>query len=101
MTQIIDGYTMKSTFYSDFAIADNFGIEGVKDTYNRAFNEWKGNAVFVAELVLTLNHRGWKHFQEGRKVFAILYFDLYNELNDWAWENLEGKDLEVYWEITD
>ena len=37
------GYTQITTFYSDFSIADNFGIDAVKDTYKRAFKSWKSD----------------------------------------------------------
>lgn len=30
-----------TTFWSDFSIADAFGVNAVKDTYKRAFKEWK------------------------------------------------------------
>ena len=30
------GYEPKTTFWSDFSIADVFGVDSVKDTYNRA-----------------------------------------------------------------
>ena len=33
----------KTTFKNDFTIADKFGASAVKDTFNRAFNEWKNN----------------------------------------------------------
>jgi len=33
------GYEPKTTFWTDFSIADMFGVEGVKDTYNRAKDE--------------------------------------------------------------
>ena len=35
------GYRPFTTFFEDFSIADNFGVDAIKDTYNRAFNEWK------------------------------------------------------------
>lgn len=35
------GYEPISTFWTDFSIADTFGKEAVKDTYERAFAEWK------------------------------------------------------------
>lgn len=35
------GYDLITTFWEDFSIADKYGIAGVKDTYKRAFNEWK------------------------------------------------------------
>lgn len=40
---IINGYETITTFYEDFSIADAFGIHAIKDTYTRAFNEWKSD----------------------------------------------------------
>jgi hypothetical protein len=37
------GYDLMTTFWEDFSIADKYGVPGIKDTYKRAFNEWKGN----------------------------------------------------------
>ena len=45
------GYTQITTFYSDFSIADNFGIDAVKDTYKRAFKNWKSNYKYLTELL--------------------------------------------------
>jgi len=50
-------YEFKTTFWDDFSIADRFGENGIKDTYNRAFKHWKNDIVFITELVLVLN---WK-----------------------------------------
>ena len=35
------GYKPITTFWDDFSIADRFGISAIKDTYKRAFEEWK------------------------------------------------------------
>ena len=35
------GYNTLTTFWDDFSIADSFGISAIKDTYKRAFEEWK------------------------------------------------------------
>ena len=40
------GYKPITTFYQDFSIADNFGINAIKDTFKRAFNEWKDDISF-------------------------------------------------------
>ena len=53
------GYDTKTTFWDDFSIADRFGNDEIQDTFNRAFNEWKSNAVFVTELALVLNHKSY------------------------------------------
>lgn len=36
---IMTGYEPKTTFWEDFSTADKFGIDAIKETYNRAFNE--------------------------------------------------------------
>ena len=50
-----NGYEMTTTFMRDFDIADMFGENAIKDTFKRAFNEWKENYVFLTELVISLN----------------------------------------------
>lgn len=44
------GYKPKTTFWQDFSIADRFGADAVKDTFNRAFAEWKTDHVYLTEL---------------------------------------------------
>ena len=56
------GYKPMTTFYQDFSIADNFGIDAIKDTYNKAFNEWKTNYKYITELVLVLNWKIWSYY---------------------------------------
>lgn len=56
------GYDPMTTFWEDFSIADKYGIAGVKDTYKRAFSEWKDDYKFFTELTLVLNHKIWQHF---------------------------------------
>lgn len=33
------GYKPITTFYQDFSIADKLGLDAIKDTFKRAFNE--------------------------------------------------------------
>lgn len=94
-------YETKTTFWNDFAIADRFGLKAVKDTYERAFNEWKTNIVYLTELALVLNHRAWKHNMEDRDSFNTLYSELYEQVNEWAHDNLNEKDLNYYYHIID
>lgn len=56
-----NGYDLITTFWEDFSIADKYGIAGVKDTYKRAFSEWKDDYKFFTELTLVLNHKIWQH----------------------------------------
>ena len=92
---------VSTTFWMDFSIADRFGADAVKDTYRRAFKEWRSNAQYLAELVITLNHKIWQHYEQNNEVYTELYTKLWEQADAWALENLKGEDLNTYWSITD
>jgi hypothetical protein len=94
------GYTPQTTFWMDFSIADAFGVDAIKDTYNRAFEEWKNNYVYLTELVMVLN---WKIAQWNGKNDAIarVYDDLWGKADMYACENLKGKELSYFYSTTD
>lgn len=93
-------YNYKTTFFHDFTIADAFGIEAVKDTYKRAFAEWKDNVEYITELTIVLNHKIWQHC-ETNEPLARVYDKLWRELDTWCCNNLKGKDLEYFYQTTD
>lgn len=97
-----NGYEMQTTFWSDFTIADAFGIDAIKDTYQRAFNEWKTNCKYITELSMVLN---WKLFEWYNKDENCeqwkLYQKLYMQTDTWCMDNLKGEDLEYYIKTTD
>ena len=51
----LTGYQPITTFYMDFSIADKFGINAIKDTYQRAFTEWNHDYKYMTELAMVLN----------------------------------------------
>lgn len=95
------GYEMKTTFHQDFAIAEAFGTDAVRDTYERAFDEWHGNVEYITELSMVLNHRLWLHYEKGETALADLYDVLWRELDAWCIENFKGEDASYYFNITD
>lgn len=95
------GYKLKTTFWDDFSIADKFGINAIKDTYKRAFAEWKTNYVYLTELVLVLNHKAWEHYTNGNESFAQLYNELWQNCNIYAHHNLKGEELSYFYTTTD
>ena len=97
---IENGYQPKTTFWMDFSIADKFGIAAIKDTYDRAFKEWKTNHVYLTELVMVLNHKIWQWYQIN-EIVAQVYNDLWKEADLWAQEHLEGEELDYFYEVTD
>lgn len=100
----ITGYKPITTFWQDFSIADKFGIEAVKDTYKRAFSEWKDNYKYITELSLVLNHKGWQHYDRDcgdANELSQLYFSLWEELDSWCAENLDEDAISYYYKTTD
>ena len=97
----INGYETFTTFWKDFSIADIFGIHAIKDTYTRAFNEWKHDYKYLTELVLVLNWRCWHFYDKGNDEYSQLYAHLYYEAAEYACENLSGEAARYYFEITD
>lgn len=95
------GYEMITTFGNDFDIADAFGAEAVKDTYKRAFNEWRTDYRYLTELVIILNWKIWQHYEAGREDLAHVYNDLWAEADTWARDNLTGEELQHFYNTTD
>ena len=94
------GYETKTTFWEDFSIADRFGIEAIRDTYNRAFNEWKNNYEYLTELVMVLNWKIWEHYESNERI-ARVYDELWRAADEYACDNLVGDELSYYFRTTD
>lgn len=98
--EAMTGYKPMTTFYEDFSIADNFGASAVKDTYKRAFRNWKDDYKYLTELVMALNWKIFEHYEENRNL-AKLYDELWREASNWAIENLKDDELTYYFRTTD
>lgn len=94
------GYKPKTTFWQDFSIAERFGTNAVKDTYRRAFEEWKTDYIYLTELVMVLNWKIWQHYEHNEEL-ATLYNNLWETADAWACENLIGKELDYFYNTTD
>lgn len=95
-----NGYELQTTFWSDFSIADRFGLSAIRDTFNRAFREWKEDYEYLTELVLVLNYKIWQYY-ETRPDIASLYDTLWEEASQYAVENLKDDELSYYYDVTD
>lgn len=95
----LTGYKPITTFYTDFSIADKFGVDAIQDTFNRAFEEWKTDYKYLTELVMVMS---WKSFEHQNNLeYANLYSKLYYIADEFARENLKEDELEYYYETTD
>lgn len=103
------GYKPKTTFWEGFSIADLFGIDAVKDTFNRAFAAWRDDVEYIAELALVLNHKGCFYYNaseqhdndKGLYAFSQTYFAMYQTVHDYAHEHFTGDDADYYFKVTD
>lgn len=91
-----------TTFWDDFTIAEAFGIPAVKDTFVRAFKEWKNNPKYLTELVLVLNWKiwAWDRVKEGY-AFSMVYNALWEKADEYAVKNLKGEDANYFFRMTD
>lgn len=105
------GYEQKTTFWLDFSIADKFGLDAIKETYNTVFKEWQYDHIYMTELAMVINHKCWEHYHRSLKELQPFlpnhtevgqwYKDTYYKLLDWADANLKGKELEYFYQTID
>ena len=101
MGQILEnGYELKTTFRDDFTIADVFGIDAIKDTYNRAFNEWKHDHVYITELYMVMNWKMFQWFEKDDSKYQT-YYELFTTLDEWCMDNLKDEQLDYFIRTTD
>ena len=96
----INGYETMTTFWNDFTIADAFGVDAIKGTFNCASKDWKSNYKYLTELVMVLNWKIWQHY-ENNKSIARVYNELWEEADLYAQENLHGEEAEYFFRTTD
>ena len=94
-------YKFKTTFWSDFTIADAFGDNAIKDTFNRAFKEWKNNVEYITELSIVMNWKCWHWYDHKNMTRSKLYADFYYKVDNWCKDHLKGDDLKYYLDTTD
>ena len=99
----MSGYKRFTTFASDLAIAECYGADALKDTYNRVVNEWLGDVKYFTEFVMALNIACWRWYEweGGGSELGQLYSDLYYKARNLALETYKGVELMYYLDTTD
>lgn len=96
-----NGYKMQTTFMNDFAIADAFGNDAIKDTFKRAFNEWKDNVVYGTELCAVMNLRCWYWYEKGDQERSKIYADFYYQVREYCLDHYKGDDFTFFYNTID
>ena len=94
------GYKSITTFWTDFSIAEKFGVAAIIDTCKRALREWNDNYKYLTELVMVLNHKIWQ-WSEVNDVLARIYNSLWEKVDAFACENLHGEELDYFYTTLD
>ena len=97
------GYETITTFFGDFSIAEALsGAAGVRDTFARSWEAWKGDYKYLTELIVVLNHKIWEQVNTDMEL-AKVYDELWRKADDDFYtlfaDNEEAKDY--YFRVTD
>ena len=96
---------LTTTFTGDFNIAEDIsGLKGVRSTFATAFNEWKDDVRYMANLAIVTNMKCWEHYGSGNEELSREYGEEYHRVNDWVWSEESGftkEEREYYFTYTD
>jgi hypothetical protein len=107
---LLPGGETHSTCWQDFCIANRFGIDAVKDTFDRIFEGFKHDIKVITELSMSLNWMSWRMHSAYEKSHRTLdgqmrdlYISLYEKVNDYVYESGEVSedDISYYFSVTD
>jgi hypothetical protein len=84
----------------DFRIAEEFGIEAVKDTFENAFKNWKTNYIYLTELAIVMSNNSIAHYATNKELSKV-YTNLYYRVDQYCMDNLKNDALEFYLRTTD
>ena len=88
-------YKFESSFWEEFSIAEDYGLEGIKRHYDTVFEQYKDNLKYLTELVLVLNIKIFIWYGVDDDL-GQTYDQLWKETDGYALETLKGDDLHYY-----
>lgn len=106
------GYNRITTFYGDLSVAECFGLNNIRESYNSIMKEWLGNVEYITEFIMCLNHKIWEFYEgkqllncglEKSKSIAQLYDELWNDAVQKFFERYKDDEdaKEYYYRVTD
>lgn len=99
--QNMTGYTPETTYYTDFSIADHFGLNAIKDTLKRAKEQCETfGYVWKTELSMVLNWKIFEHYGKNEE-YAEFYDEAWREYAGYLQDTLQGDELSYYYKTTD
>lgn len=93
-------YEPKTSFFSDLSIAECFGVDAIRQTYNKVIRDWGNDIVYITEFTMCLNHKIWQ-LHEVDEPTAQVYDELWRKACEFVTSHFEGEDLSYYYRVTD
>lgn len=92
------GYKPISTYYTDFGIAEWYGEDAIRDTYDRAIENWSDSIEWMTEIVMVLNWKIWEHYHGGNDKLARFYDELWREAQEEVYKRFDNdKEAMAYY----
>ena len=95
-----NGYETKTTFWLDFTIAEKFGANAIKDTFERSFRDWKNNYIYMTELCCVMSWKACGWYKKNDE-YVNLYSEYYHKVDGYCFDHLKGDELNYFIRWTD
>lgn len=95
----INGYETITSYYLDFSVAEELGVESIKSVFDNVFNKCKHDYKYLTELVMVLSWKMYEH--RSGNLFGKVYSDLWSFADTYACDNLHGAELKYFLRTTD
>lgn len=101
-----NGYTRISTFYSDLSIAERYGINAIKITFDNVVEQWKNDYKMFTEFIMSLNLKAWQFstdtsINKANMEYSELYSELFYKAQDIAYEVFSDEGKSYLFRMTD
>ena len=87
--------------YNLLSVADAFGVDAIKDTFDSAMRSWSSDIKYLTELTMVMSWKCGIYFEEGNYEYNHLYHDLYYTVKDYVYDHFEDDDLDYFYSTTD
>lgn len=97
------GYKPISTYYTDFGMAEWYGKDAVRETFDNAMKNWGDDIQYITEIVMVLNWKIFEHYHSGNEELAEFYDGLWREAMQYVLDHFkeDREALNYYYSTTD
>lgn len=94
---------LKTTLYEDFMIANTFGVQAIRETFNSYFACNETNIDALAALAVACSVHCCQAYESGNTAYNETYYELYHKILDYVDGNPEIPEDERrrFWAILD